>query len=234
MTKVNQAIHTGLEVLRQELNPKHPEFEASVIECLTQYLALLSEWNPKVDLVAPNTTSYWIEHHLLDSAAAGIILEREFGTAASVLDIGSGAGLPGLIIAILNPKRRVILVEPRAKRVSFLKEARRVLALAQLEVVEKRLEDLGQEFRGIDLAIHRALKLDQSALKALKEILVPSGKLLSMESETQASPVDAPVVTSLVAKTTHVYTLPSGIRRRISVQQRMSPTSSDTGFCKNL
>ncbi len=102
------------------------------------YLDLLAAWNDRVDLVAPADRQVWHTRHLLDSYA----LARLLPPHGSLIDIGSGAGFPGLVIAIAHDAMRVTLVEPRGKRVAFLRTVVRELNLANVTVLCERVEDV--------------------------------------------------------------------------------------------
>ncbi len=99
------------------------------------YLRLLERWNQTYNLTAIRQPGEMLTRHLLDSLAmAGHWPQSE------IADMGSGAGLPGLPLAILHPERRVVLIESNGKKARFLREVKRNLGLARVEVVEQRAE----------------------------------------------------------------------------------------------
>lgn len=111
---------------------------------LETYLNELLKWNSKVNLVAREmTVEEILEKHFLDSLSLLSVLERNVQDAThdlpSLLDVGSGAGFPGLVLKIARPDLSVTLVEPREKRVYFLRQVIRVLGLRNIEVVPARL-----------------------------------------------------------------------------------------------
>lgn len=114
------------------------------VERFTKYLELLSLWTKRIDLVAPAPQEVLIERHLLDSWAAGMLLAQlvSLDASAAYLDIGSGAGLPGLMLSILEPERKVYLCEPREKRVTFMQNAISALGLKAAEPICCRAEEL--------------------------------------------------------------------------------------------
>lgn len=102
---------------------------------LRQYAGLLRQWNPRINLVAPSTLPVLEERHILDSAQ----LVPHLAALASpepleVLDIGSGAGLPGLILAVLLPAHRFTLAERDQRKAAFLHTAVHTLGLANVTV----------------------------------------------------------------------------------------------------
>lgn len=125
---------TGLNRLGLSLNDR-------AIERLLLYCSELRKWNRKVNLIAHETTAAEIvEKHFLDSLALLPLLDRYGGQSASLLDVGSGAGFPGLVVAAACPELRVILLEPRQKRTAFLRHIVRTLGLSNVQVREERLE----------------------------------------------------------------------------------------------
>jgi 16S rRNA (guanine527-N7)-methyltransferase len=122
-----------------------------------RYAALLAEWQGRMNLVGPSTIPVVWERHFADSAqilAAG-------GTARSWLDIGAGAGFPGLVIALLDPEARLTLVESIAKKCRFLGEVIGTLGLGDRVTIEnRRIETL--PLAKFDVITARALAaLDQ-------------------------------------------------------------------------
>lgn len=111
-----------------------------VVERLARYTALVMRWNGPYNLVGAVGAEAFVQRHLLDSMAAAIRL-----APGTVVDVGSGAGLPGLVVAAIDPARRVVLVDSRLKRTRFLTTARRELGLAHVTVVRARVETLTPE-----------------------------------------------------------------------------------------
>jgi len=107
------------------------------VERLLAYLAELMKWSRRINLIARDTPeAQVIENHFLDSLTLSPLL----GEGAHLLDVGTGAGFPGLALACALPKARFTLVEPRQKRVTFLRHVIRTLGLTNTTVVEDRIE----------------------------------------------------------------------------------------------
>lgn len=118
----------GLDALGLEL-PK------PVQEKLLGFRDLLARWNRIDNLTAVRDPAQMVERHLLDSLAIAPHLQ-----GANVLDVGSGAGLPGIPLALAQPQRRFVLLDSQAKRVRFLNQAVIELGLDNVEVVQARVE----------------------------------------------------------------------------------------------
>ena len=102
---------------------------------LLEYLALLGKWNRVYNLTALRETGSMLTHHVLDSVAAAPHL-----TGQRMVDVGSGAGLPGIPLAIALPRARITLLESNQKKSAFQKQAAIELELANVDVVNERAE----------------------------------------------------------------------------------------------
>ena len=101
------------------------------------YLSLLNKWNQVHNLTAVRDVEEQIPRHILDCLAVLPYIKD----AATLADIGSGAGLPALMLAIMQPEMAVTALESNGKKAAFIREAVRVLALANVQVVAQRVED---------------------------------------------------------------------------------------------
>jgi 16S rRNA (guanine527-N7)-methyltransferase len=112
--------------------------ERKGLEALARYHAELKRWSGKMNLIAKNSPDEQIlESHFLDSLTLLPLLPA----GAHLLDIGTGAGFPGLVCKAAGPALRLTLVEPREKRVSFLRHIVRTLGLNDVQIVTGRIED---------------------------------------------------------------------------------------------
>ena len=110
---------------------------------LLAYLALLSKWNRVYNLTAVRKPSEMLVHHLLDSIGVVVPLRRwTSGKALRVLDVGSGAGLPGVVLAALMPELQVSCVDAVGKKAAFVRQAAGELRMSNLHAVHARVETL--------------------------------------------------------------------------------------------
>ena len=122
---------------------------------LLAYLVLLSKWNRVYNLTAVRKPAQMLVQHLLDSLAVIAPLRRWLGQKpARVLDVGSGAGLPGVVIAALMPQLEVTCVDAVGKKASFIRQVAAELGLKNLHAVHARVETLPDE--PFDLIVSRA------------------------------------------------------------------------------
>ena len=111
--------------------------DAEAMEKLDKFVSALREENTQQNLVAKPTLDIIWQRHIADSAQLLAYVSRETGVW---LDLGTGAGLPGLVVSIMKPKRPVMLVESRKRRIDWLERMRTDLALPKCEVAGSRLE----------------------------------------------------------------------------------------------
>jgi 16S rRNA (guanine527-N7)-methyltransferase len=144
------------------------------------YFTELAKWNRTINLVAQAPDPEILENHFLDS----LTLLPEL-TAGPLLDVGSGAGFPGLVLKIARPELSVTLLEPRQKRVSFLRHIIRTLQLTGIEVVDSRLEGNDQAFSRshgqFSIITCRALAEIAPFLAMVEAISPPQGQVLCMK-----------------------------------------------------
>ena len=114
---------------------------------LLAYLDLLAKWNKVYNLTAVRDPAEMLTHHLLDSLAVIAPMVRHTqGGAARVLDVGSGGGLPGVVIAICCPEMSVACVDAVAKKAAFVQQAAGVLGLSNLRGVHARVESITEPY----------------------------------------------------------------------------------------
>jgi 16S rRNA (guanine527-N7)-methyltransferase len=147
MRPLEAELRSGLDTLGLSLD------DGQIQQCL-DYLALIGKWNKVYNLTAVREPAEMVTHHLLDSLAVVLPLRRQtLGQPVQLLDVGSGAGLPGVVIAICCPDIRVTCVDTVHKKAAFVQQAAAALKLPNLHGLHARVESLSQPF---DIVCSRA------------------------------------------------------------------------------
>ena len=161
-------------------------------ERLLAYMALIQRWTKVYNLTAVRDTGEMFTHHLLDCLAVVAPLRRGSGAAGQgalrVLDVGSGAGLPGVILAMLNPAWQITCVDAVAKKAAFIRQAAAELGLPNLHGVHGRVEANGT-FRAptFDLITSRAFASILDFTTLTRQLLAPRGQWAAMKANLSAS-----------------------------------------------
>jgi 16S rRNA (guanine527-N7)-methyltransferase len=146
---------------------------------LSTYLDLLLKWNARTNLTAIRNPEEIIQRHFGESLFTGIQLAQRLAPDATLLDLGSGAGFPGLPIQLLLPTLKITLAESQNKKSTFLREVVRTLNLPT-EVHAARAETLQRPFDAVTL---RAVDNMTQALAAAKPLLTSGGLLAILTTE---------------------------------------------------
>jgi 16S rRNA (guanine527-N7)-methyltransferase len=154
--------------------------DAAGVERLLAYLAELMKWSRRVNLIARDTPeAQAVETHFLDSLTLLPFMDET--EAPHLLDVGSGAGFPGLALACVRPDARFTLCEPRQKRVSFLRHVIRTLGLANVEVVAERVEAHLPDWPGrFTHLTSRAVAEPAAFLPLVRPLVTPGARVLLM------------------------------------------------------
>ena len=158
------------------------------LSLLTRYIKEIELFNPAYGLVKVRDTREFILKHILDSLAPFDIINsrlKKTDKAPAVADVGSGAGLPGIPLAICMPDVQFTLVERMGRRVGFLLNTVAALGLSNVQVEEKEMEKLVPAC--FDLVVLRAFRpLEDKILKSLLGLLGPDGILAAYKGRRQA------------------------------------------------
>lgn len=192
-----------------------PEAEAVFGPALGQaekYASLLATEGVTRGLIGPRETDRLWERHLLNCA----VVDEFLPDHGELVDIGSGAGLPGLVMAMVRPSLRVILVESMLRRCVFLEECADQLKLENVQVIRGRAEDLAGKIQA-DIATARAVAPMERLLGWAAGLLRPGGELLAIKGQSAADELAAakPVLRRLHARSAEV--LDAGSGRVVSV-----------------
>ncbi|KAL2612689.1 hypothetical protein R1flu_024381 [Riccia fluitans] len=149
---------------------------------VSEYIDSLLDWNQRMDLTAVTERDAVMERHIMDSLALLPVLEAAYGENSStttttteqlnIIDVGTGAGLPGIVFAIARPAWQITLLESLQKRCNFLDYAVKKSGLSNVEVVRARAEDGGQDKmhrEKYDVAVARAV----AEMRVLSELCLP-------------------------------------------------------------
>ena len=172
------------------LHPYYPEPSPLLLGQLSQYLELLLKWNERTNLTAIRDPHEIVRIHFGESLFAA----RHLPSAETLLDLGSGAGFPGLPIQLALPGLQVTLAESQFKKSSFLREVIRTLALPT-EVWPARVETLPPT-RRFDVVTLRAVDDTASALRLAHDLLGHMGTIVHLTTATPNQPTDIPTPAS--------------------------------------
>ncbi len=158
-------------------------------ETLSQYLHLLDKWNRAYNLTAVRDMEAMVSRHILDSLA---ILPWVKGEC--LLDVGSGAGFPGIPLAIANPQLHVVLLDSNGKKIRFLQEAKRVLSLVNVDIIQTRVENYHPS-HGFDTVTSRAFSELEQMINWTSHLIAKEGIWLAMKGrypEAELASLDHP------------------------------------------
>ena len=165
---------------------------------LLAYAALLMRWSRVYNLTAVREPEAVLRLHLADSLAAlGPLRRQTQGRTARVLDVGSGGGLPGVVLAIAEPEWTVTCVDAVAKKASFIRQVSAELGRPHLQAVHARVEDLAPA-AGFDVVTSRAFASLADFVSLTRHLVNPGGCWMAMkgkvpEDELAALPSDIDV-----------------------------------------
>jgi len=175
---LNSLISEGLDELGYEN-------DLLLIEKLEIYLATLKKWNRVYNLTAINEDSEIIVKHFLDSLS----VNRYIQNSGRILDVGTGAGFPGLILALFNPEKSFVLVDGVSKKISFLQEMIGKLNLKNVIAVHTKVEqyNVAEQF---DIIISRAFADIKKMTKLTSHLIKDGGKFIAMKGPDVMSELD--------------------------------------------
>lgn len=168
MASLTEQLRAGLAAMGQD-PVEHP------CEQYLLYVELLRHWNKAYNLSGIRDPQRMLSHHVLDSVA---LLPQLHGTFC--LDVGSGAGLPGLILAMARPDTRWVLLDSNGKKVRFLNHCVRELETGNVDVVQARIESFQPGAR-FDTIVSRAFGPLADFYTAVERLLAPDGVALAMK-----------------------------------------------------
>ena len=216
------------DVFKKALREFDIALDEVAFERFCRYDELLIEWNEKMNLTALTEPRDVAVKHFIDSLM--LLRYVDIPQGVSMIDVGTGAGFPGLAIKIARPDIRLTLLDSLGKRVAWLEEVCGTLGLKRVECVHARAEEFAAGHReSYDLAVSRAV----AQLNVLCELALPlvkvGGQFLAMKSVDTEEEIAAAkgAIRTLGGKIVKVgdYTIPtSGVTHRAVVIEKVSPT----------
>ena len=175
-----------LEELKQELKKRNIELSPRMIEQLNDYASYLKEYNEKINLTAITEYEEVLDKHFYDS-----LLCADRKLEGTLVDVGSGAGFPGVVLKIVFPQLKVILIEPIGKRCVFLNSLIERLGLKDIEVVNTRGEDHSLKHREeYDYVTARAVSNLNSLIEVCGAMVRKNGHFICLRGKDGRSEIE--------------------------------------------
>ena len=194
-----------------------------------QYMNLLLEWNEKINLTSITRQDEIILKHFIDSMTVLKYLDKY----NKIIDVGTGAGFPGIPIAIMKEEKSVTLMDSLNKRIKFLEDIKQKLDLKNIDLIHSRAEDLGQDLNNremYDVSVSRAV----ANLTTLVEYLIPFIKIggicicmkgQDVEEEINDSKRDIELLGGRIKKVDEFYLPDSDMKRNIVIIEKIRSTN---------
>lgn len=182
-------------VMKKLFSDYNIEVNNEQVEKFDNYYRLLIEWNKKINLTAIINYEDVIKKHFLDSVLLLKVYSKDLFTSKNIIDVGTGAGFPGLPLAIMLPDAKFTLVDSLNKRIQFLKEVIDILKISNITLIHSRAEELGinsDHREKYDICVSRAvaalpLLLEYCSPFVKKEGVLYMYKSLKVEEEIELS-----------------------------------------------
>ena len=168
---------------------------------LIKYVELLNKWNKTYNLTAVRKPEQMVSRHLLDSLSICPYLRGK-----SILDVGTGAGLPGIPLAVVFPERQFTLLDSNNKKTRFVVQAVAELELPNVDVVQSRVEEFESE-ELFDTIISRAYSAIGEMVEQTSHLLAIGGRFLAMKGVNPIAEIDE-LPSNYILKESHVIKVP--------------------------
>jgi len=188
------------------------ELDAAASGRLAGFADALDVWNAKTNLISCGSATELVDRHILDALALDPLLPEE----GPIADLGSGAGFPGLPLAVVRPDQSILLVESRRRKASFLREVKRLLGLGNVEVLEQRAESAPDPSERVAAVVSRAVWSDASLTVLAPHWLKTGGQLFWMRAD-HSHPADDHGNTELRWERRMAYSIGTGPRRVVDI-----------------
>ena len=157
-------------------------FTSTQINQFDHYFKLLSDWNRRINLTSIDEDHY-LSHHLLDSLS---VLEDLHGDR--VLDLGTGGGLPGVVLAVAKPQIQFTLLDARNKKITFLKAVKSALSLSNVDPVHSRVETHKPALKYSSVVTRAFASLDR-IFRLAQPVLAQNGRIIAMKGRLSAEEI---------------------------------------------
>ena len=165
-------------LLKKGLEQVNLTFEESQVKQLNDYLELLVKWNKAYNLTAITNPQKMVAYHVLDSVA----IINEIPDRGLCLDVGTGAGLPGIPLAIMLPQSKWVLLDSNGKKTRFVQQAIASCGLSNVKVVQSRIQDYHAD-SSFDVIVSRAYSSVSDFVSSVAPIWQANTRLITMKTE---------------------------------------------------
>jgi 16S rRNA (guanine527-N7)-methyltransferase len=203
-------------LLRSGLHGLNLDVPAAQQQALLAYIDLLSSWNKSFNLTAIRDPRDMVNQHVLDALVA-----LPYVTQGPVLDVGSGAGLPGIPLAIARPELHFTLLDSNGKKIRFIKQVVIALQLANVDVVQSRVENY-QPPAQFGLIVSRAFSSLEQFIRMTRHLLAPTGEWLAWKGRLEDAELQSVVALAEMQVTIPIH-LPATSGTRQLVRLRLNP-----------
>lgn len=163
------------KLLSDALASNHFSVAQDTQEKILQFLDLMSRWNQVYNLTAIKDPKEMVWLHLIDSLSINPYLKGQ-----RIIDVGTGAGLPGIPLALINPEKQFVLLDSNSKKTRFLIQVIAELKLTNVEVIHARVEEF-KPATGFDSILSRAFSAIQVMLSKTQHLLAREGQFIAMK-----------------------------------------------------
>lgn len=215
-------------LLLEEANKIDITISKDQLELFYKYMNILLEWNKKINLTAITEEKEIVIKHFIDSISINKYIKKE----DNIMDMGTGAGFPGIPLKILNKDTRFVLVDSLNKRIKFLEEVNNMLNLNNIELIHSRAENLAKNFKyreNMDTIISRAV----ANLRVLVEYMIPFIKVgglcicmkgPNIKDEIEDSRKAIEILGGKIEKVENIHLIDNNIERNLILIRKIKET----------
>jgi len=188
--------------ITQALAANELEVDEEKLAALARYAEYLLEWNEKINLISRQSAGDFAVQHIADSVLAARMLPQ----VKTLVDLGSGGGLPGIVIAILYPKLEVTLAETKEKKIKYLRSCAQSLNLQNVRVLDAARETLTLKH---EVLVCRAFSALENIVRESKKYLAPGGKIYAYKGKQSTVEIERAALSKKLRVTLKPYSLHS-------------------------